>query len=109
MTPPPVAPHQTLFRQVYAWLWAHTFKTWPSPVTEIVGGIGLLVIVTATVTFGATHQLLVIFLGTMALNILYALRWDPNDAGQKSELPDFALREAVLIAGVLLLRLFGLS
>jgi len=107
MTPPVVAPHQTIFRQVYAWLWAHTFKTWPSWVTEVVGGLVLVAVVAAVVLFGAAHRLLVIFCGATVLNVFYALRWDPTDAGQKSELPDFGIREGLIVVGVAILYLFG--
>jgi hypothetical protein len=104
---PPVQPHSTLFRQVYTWLWAHTFKQWPSWVTEVAGGLVLVAVVAAAVLVGAAHRLLVIFVGATVLNVFYALRWDPNDAGQKSELPDFGLREGVILVGVGILYLFG--
>ena len=104
LTPPPNPPtHSTLFRQWYEWLWTHVFKTWPSPVTEVAGGLVLLGV--PVLFFLLLPLWLVIFLLSSGGNVIYGLRLDPNDAGEKSELPDGLIREGVIIVGLIILHL----
>jgi hypothetical protein len=96
--PAPTAKHSTWLSTAYTWLWAHTFKHWPSPVTEAAGGAVLLAIAIGAILLATHHPAWATFALATALNLVYGLKLDPNDAGQQSEIPDGLIREAVIVA-----------
>jgi hypothetical protein len=108
MTPPTVAPHSTVFRSLYTAIekLADLLHI-PSWLREVLRGLVFALVVLGAIKLAAHQLALSVFLGGTAVNVLYGLKLDPNDAGKPSELPDAAIAESAVAVVAVALYLLG--